>query len=264
MIASLPTKPRKYACFCGIDIAKNKHVACVVDRDGKLIVRSQSFTNDAEGYQRILDRLKEVGGPSKVSIAMEATGHYWYSLHDFLIRHHYDVAVLNPIQTAKQVTIARDPDWWGEPAKLDRVVFRTLDPDAVVSSFANGEVDVAGEERIVAEDHDVVSTRTSVTGAEASIRARGDGSPRFQWRTTVPAGTVASKVAGTVSDPLDEVTFTRVPSAMPMRVRSSGFTDSDDDPARPASIPDMVKARKTSRLTGNPAVRAASGFEPMA
>ncbi len=104
MIASLPTKPRKYACFCGIDIAKNKHVACVVDRDGKLIVRSQSFTNDAEGYQRILDRLKEVGGPSKVSIAMEATGHYWYSLHDFLIRHHYDVAVLNPIQTAKQVT----------------------------------------------------------------------------------------------------------------------------------------------------------------
>jgi transposase len=104
MMASLPTRPRKYACFCGIDIAKNKHVACVTDRDGKLIVRSQSFTNDAEGYQRILDRLQEVGGPSKVAIAMEATGHYWYSLHDFLIRHRYDVAVLNPIQTAKQVT----------------------------------------------------------------------------------------------------------------------------------------------------------------
>ena len=26
------------------------------------------------------------------------------SLHDFLVRHRYDVAVLNPIQTAKQVT----------------------------------------------------------------------------------------------------------------------------------------------------------------
>jgi transposase len=102
MIASLPTRPRKY--FCGIDVAKNKHVACVIDRDGKLIVRSQSFTNDAEGFQCILDRLKEVGGPTKVAIAMEATGHYWYSLHDFLIRQRYDVAVLNPIQTAKQVT----------------------------------------------------------------------------------------------------------------------------------------------------------------
>lgn len=102
MIASMPTKLRKY--FCGIDVAKNKHVACVIDRDGKLIIRSQSFTNDAEGFQRILDRLKEVGGPAKVGIAMEATGHYWYSLHDFLIRHRYAVAVLNPIQTAKQVT----------------------------------------------------------------------------------------------------------------------------------------------------------------
>jgi transposase len=93
---------RKY--FCGIDVAKNKHVACVIDRDGKLIVRSQSFTNDAEGFRRILDRLKEVGGPTKVAVAMEATGHYWYSLHDFLVRHCYDVSVLNPIQTAKQVT----------------------------------------------------------------------------------------------------------------------------------------------------------------
>ena len=95
---------RKYSRFCGIDVAKNKHVACVIDLDGKLIVRSQSFTNDAEGYQSILDRLKEVGGPAKVTIAMEATGHYWYSLHDFLARHRYPVAVLNPIQTAKQVT----------------------------------------------------------------------------------------------------------------------------------------------------------------
>jgi transposase len=93
---------RKY--LCGIDVAKNKHVACVIDREGKLIVRSQSFTNDAEGFQRILDRLKAVGGPAKVAIAMEATGHYWYSLHDFLSRHRYNVAVLNPIQTARQVT----------------------------------------------------------------------------------------------------------------------------------------------------------------
>lgn len=100
----MQTSARKYARFCGIDVAKNKHVACVIDREGKLIVRSQSFTNDAEGFQRVLDRLKDVGGPAKVVIAMEATGHYWYSLHDFLVRHHYHVVVLNPIQTAKQVT----------------------------------------------------------------------------------------------------------------------------------------------------------------
>jgi transposase len=104
MNPSDPRNTQKHPRFCGIDVGKNKHVACVIDRDGERIVRSQSFANDAGGYQRILDRLAEVGGPSTVAIAMEATGHYWYSLHDFLVRHHYDVAVLNPIQTAKQVT----------------------------------------------------------------------------------------------------------------------------------------------------------------
>lgn len=104
MSPSIPRNTRNHSRFCGIDVAKNKHVACVIDRDGSLIIRSQSFTNDAEGYHRIFDRLKEVGGPAKVAIAMEATGHYWYSLHDFLGRHHYAVAVLNPIQTARQVT----------------------------------------------------------------------------------------------------------------------------------------------------------------
>jgi len=33
---------------------------------------------------------------------MEATGHYWYSLHDFLQRRKYAAVALNPIQTATQ------------------------------------------------------------------------------------------------------------------------------------------------------------------
>jgi transposase len=93
---------RRHNKFCGIDIAKNKHVACVIDRDGNAIVKSQTFNNDAQGYQLILDRLKEAGGPRQIAVAMEATGHYWYGLHDFLIRQGYEVAVLNPIQTAQQ------------------------------------------------------------------------------------------------------------------------------------------------------------------
>lgn len=97
------TKPRKrYTRFCGIDVAKRKHVACIIDSDGEFVARSHSFNNDAEGYQQILARLKQAGGSKKISIAMEATGHYWYSLHDFLVRQGYPVAVLNPIQTAQQ------------------------------------------------------------------------------------------------------------------------------------------------------------------
>jgi transposase len=99
---SLSPSPRRHTCFCGIDIAKDKHVACIIDRDGKFVARSQSFTNNAEGYQQILGRLQEAGGPAKILVGMEATGHYWYSLHDFLDSHRYGVVVLNPVQTAQQ------------------------------------------------------------------------------------------------------------------------------------------------------------------
>ncbi|SEG61022.1 peptide/nickel transport system substrate-binding protein [Thermomonospora echinospora] len=45
-------------------------------------------------------------------------------------------------RTAKTITIVRDPRWWGRPARLDRIVFRVLDPGAAPGAFANGEVDV--------------------------------------------------------------------------------------------------------------------------
>lgn len=93
---------KPFTRFCGIDVAKNKHVACVLDQDGQFVARSQSFDNDAKGYELLLRRLKQAGGPGRVLTAMEATGHYWYSLHDFLVRQGYPVAVLNPIQTAQQ------------------------------------------------------------------------------------------------------------------------------------------------------------------
>jgi transposase len=97
-----PTDSKPFTRFCGIDVAKHKHVACVLDQNGVFVARSQSFDNDAEGYQLFLERLQKAGGSSRILTAMEATGHYWYSLHDFLVRHGYAVVVLNPIQTAQQ------------------------------------------------------------------------------------------------------------------------------------------------------------------
>jgi len=96
------SKTKQYLRFCGIDIAKNKHVLCVIDREGRTIIRSRSFANDNESYQSLRECLKSTGRASSILIAMEATGHYWYSLHDFLTRNGYQVVVLNPIQTAMQ------------------------------------------------------------------------------------------------------------------------------------------------------------------
>jgi transposase len=93
---------KRYGRFCGIDVAKDKHVACILDRDGCVVAAKQSFTNDAVGYERLIRRLRQAGQRSQILIAMEASGHYWYSLHDFLQRHGYHVVVVNPIQTAQQ------------------------------------------------------------------------------------------------------------------------------------------------------------------
>jgi transposase len=93
---------KQYLRFCGIDMAKQKHVACIIDRDGKTLLKSKSIRNNAEGFQQILNCLKQTTRAKSVLVGMEATGHYWYSLHDFLTRNGYDVAVLNPIQTALQ------------------------------------------------------------------------------------------------------------------------------------------------------------------
>lgn len=93
---------KRYTRFCGIDVAKNKHVLCIIDRDGKTVVKSRSFMNTQDGYQQLMGCLKEVGQKRTLLTGMEATAHYWYSLHDFLQRHGYETAILNPIQTAQQ------------------------------------------------------------------------------------------------------------------------------------------------------------------
>jgi peptide/nickel transport system substrate-binding protein len=44
-------------------------------------------------------------------------------------------------KTAKITTLVRDPNWWGNPAKLDEIDFRVVDADAQVDSLASKEVD---------------------------------------------------------------------------------------------------------------------------
>jgi glutathione transport system substrate-binding protein len=44
-------------------------------------------------------------------------------------------------RTSKTITLVRNEKWWGDRAKLDRIVFRVIDPDAQIDALANGEVD---------------------------------------------------------------------------------------------------------------------------
>jgi len=93
---------KQYLRFCGIDMAKHKHVACIIDQNGHYLLKPRTVRNDADGFEQILNCLKQTGRATSILTGMEATGHYWYNLHDFLTRNGYEVAVLNPIQTAQK------------------------------------------------------------------------------------------------------------------------------------------------------------------
>lgn len=86
--------------YCGIDIAKYKHEASVIDINGKALLDSISFANDKQGCEKILEILKKLEiASADIIIGMEATGHYWLSVYTFFLELGYTVKVINPIQS---------------------------------------------------------------------------------------------------------------------------------------------------------------------
>ena len=82
--------------FVGIDVAAEQHVVAGVDETGAVGLKPTPFTEDAEGYQQLFDRL---GAPADTLVAMEATGHYWKTLFAALVARGFAVALLNPLRT---------------------------------------------------------------------------------------------------------------------------------------------------------------------
>lgn len=86
--------------YCGIDIAKYKHELSVIDSDGKALLNSKSFSNSREGCEEVTGLFERLGiATEDAVIGMEATGHYWLSVHAFFLELGYDVKVINPIQS---------------------------------------------------------------------------------------------------------------------------------------------------------------------
>jgi transposase len=84
----------------GIDVGKRKHAATALTPQGEVIAQLASFPNTRAGIDLLEKQvLRKAGGPGKVLVAMEATGHYWMCLYYELQRRGYECVVLNPLQT---------------------------------------------------------------------------------------------------------------------------------------------------------------------
>ncbi len=84
----------------GIDVGKRKHAATALTPQGEMIAQLASFCNTRQGIDLLESEvLRKAGGPGKVLVVMEATGHYWMCLYYELQRRGCDGVVLNPLQT---------------------------------------------------------------------------------------------------------------------------------------------------------------------
>ena len=85
--------------YVGIDIAKLNHFASVISSDGEVLIQPFKFTNDGDGFQRLVSVLDSFEKSSLI-IGLESTAHYGNNLVKFLVASGYQVCVINPIQTA--------------------------------------------------------------------------------------------------------------------------------------------------------------------
>lgn len=85
--------------YVGIDIAKEKHFAAAMTSDGEVLLKPFGFTNNSEGFKSFLSNLKPFD-MTELLIGLESTAHYGENLICYLFDQGYNIAVINPIQTA--------------------------------------------------------------------------------------------------------------------------------------------------------------------
>jgi len=85
-------------------------------------------------------------------------------------------------QTAKTLTIVRDDKWWGDKAKLDRIIFRSIPADAQIDALLNGEIDFMD----VGPDVNKLQRATDAPG----IKLRKAGGPQFRHITINGTGPI--------------------------------------------------------------------------
>ncbi|GAA0895634.1 ABC transporter family substrate-binding protein [Pseudonocardia zijingensis] len=69
--------------------------------------------------------------------------------------------------TAQTITVVRNEKWWGEPAKLDRIIYRVVERGALADALANNELDFYA------------------IGSDVNLFARAQGIPGTEIRQAV-------------------------------------------------------------------------------
>ena len=110
----------------GIDVGKNNHHFCVMDKEtGEFNVTPSSFSNNKEGFDFLINSLKPYSKKS-ILLGMEDTGHYHVALLKFLLSNGYTVALINPKTTdltrKMEGGITRMTNWIQSPFVMSSIL----------------------------------------------------------------------------------------------------------------------------------------------
>jgi transposase len=86
--------------YLGIDVAKNKHDCCIINKDGEILADVFTIPNNKAGFSDLLNRINhhvKTISEETVTAGIEATGHYSNNIERFLREHDICTNVLNPL-----------------------------------------------------------------------------------------------------------------------------------------------------------------------
>jgi len=100
--------------YVGIDVGKFYHLACFLDDRGNQLDELK-FTNTYQGFSELEKIIQKhaISEDRQTLLGMEATGHYWFPLYEFLRNKGYRVKVFNPLK------VNRFRDFYIQPVKTD-------------------------------------------------------------------------------------------------------------------------------------------------
>lgn len=84
--------------YLGIDVGKFSHSLCLLDDNNQRSI--WQTTNDKSGFEKLRERLLKIDSKNLL-VGMEATGHYFLNIYDFLLQFGLgseQIALLNPLQ----------------------------------------------------------------------------------------------------------------------------------------------------------------------
>lgn len=150
----------------GIDIGKETHYARAFDYRGIELAKLLKFSNTGQGYQHLDQWMLDICKQQKkaeIIIGFEPTGHYWFTLGDYLKRQGHKLAIVNPFHVKRTKELDDN-----SPTKNDR-----KDPKTIAMLVKDGRYrEVYIPDDIYQELREAVSERERLQKQLTSIHNR--------------------------------------------------------------------------------------------